>query len=225
MDMDIKKYLNCKDIDTALTHSSYANENKKEGVECNERIEFLGDAVLGLITAEYLYKNYPDLPEGKLSKLRASVVCEDMLAKKARELGIDKLLRLGKGEESTGGRNRNSVISDAVEAVIACVYLDMGMEEARSFVLSMLEDEIKEKYSTHQVVDYKTRLQEFLQQKSHESIRYEIVSQSGPAHQRCFEAVVLHGERILGRGQGQSKKKAEQSAAMEALKSLNVEGM
>ena len=131
-------------ISTALSHSSYANEHKNEGVECNERLEFLGDAILGFVVGEYIYKKFSLWPEGKLTKLRASVVCETMLSKKGRELGINNALKLGKGEEHTGGRERNSIIADAVESVIGAIYLDGGMDEARKFILNLLVGEIDE---------------------------------------------------------------------------------
>ena len=214
--MNIYDYIDCPHINTALTHSSFANENK---VECNERLEFLGDAVLGMFTAKYLFNNY-SMPEGRLTKLRASVVCEDMLAKKARELGINKLLKLGRGEEHTGGRERASVNADAVEAVIGAIFLDKGYEEAEKFILSMLEDEIKEMYSSSEVVDSKTELQELIQSTSHLPVEYVIVSESGPAHEKSFTAEVRHDGRILGTGMGRSKKKAEQNAADNALELL-----
>ncbi len=221
--MDIKKYMDCEHIELALTHSSYANENKL-GMQYNERIEFLGDAVLGVIVAEYLFKEYPDLPEGCLTKIRASVVCEDMLAKKARQYGINDLIRLGKGEEHTGGRQRNSLISDAVESVIAAVYLDRGMDEARAFVLEMLKPEIEEIYKDINrpvmLVDSKTALQEIVQRDSTVPVEYEIIGEEGPAHDKSFKARVSHNGKVLGEGVGKSKKKAEQNAAKKAIEML-----
>ena len=167
-------------ISTALSHSSYANEHKNEDVECNERLEFLGDAILGFVVGEYIYKKFSLWPEGKLTKLRASVVCETMLSKKGRELGINNALKLGKGEEHTGGRERNSIIADAVESVIGAIYLDGGMDEARKFILNLLVDEINEISSTVHILDAKTTLQEIIQRDSQEPIEYVITSESGP---------------------------------------------
>ncbi len=207
-------------ISTALSHSSYANEHKNEGVECNERLEFLGDAILGFVVGEYIYKKFSLWPEGKLTKLRASVVCETMLSKKGRELGINNALKLGKGEEHTGGRERNSIIADAVESVIGAIYLDGGMDEARKFILNLLVDEINEISSTVHILDAKTTLQEIIQRDSQEPIEYIITSESGPAHCKSFAVEVCHKQRVLGKGVGHSKKEAEQMAAMEAIKAI-----
>ncbi len=206
---------------TALSHSSYANEHKAEGVECNERLEFLGDAILGFVVGEYIYKKFSSWPEGKLTKLRASVVCEAMLSKKGRELGINKALKLGRGEEHTGGRERNSIIADCMEAVIGAIYLDGGMEPAREFIISILADEIEEISSTVNVLDAKTTLQEILQRDSQEPIQYRITGESGPAHCKFFSVEVSHNGKTLGSGGGRSKKEAEQKAAMEAIKHIN----
>lgn len=204
-------------ISTALSHSSYANEHKNEGVECNERLEFLGDAILGFVVGEYIYKKFSLWPEGKLTKLRASVVCETMLSKKGRAMGINNALKLGKGEEHTGGRERNSIIADAVESVIGAIYLDGGMEPARKFVLDMLVNEIAEISNTVHVLDAKTTLQEIIQRNSQDPIEYKIVGESGPAHCKSFSVEVCHKNKILGKGTGHSKKEAEQRAAMEAI--------
>ena len=205
-------------IATALCHSSYANEHKEEGIECNERLEFLGDSILGFVIAEYLYGRFPAWPEGKLSKLRASVVCETMLAKKGRELGINESLALGRGERLTGGSDRSSIIADAVEAVIGAVYLDGGIEPAKRLILSMLTQEIDALCTSFEKMDSKTVLQEIIQKDSTSPIEYEITGESGPAHSKMFEAVVKHDGHILGKGTGHSKKEAEQSAAAEAIK-------
>jgi ribonuclease-3 len=205
---------------TALTHSSYANEAKAQGVVCNERLEFLGDAVLGFVVGSYLYKKFPDLPEGKLTKLRAGVVCEQMLAKKAKALGFHKYLRLGKGEELTGGRERVSILEDAFESVIGALYLDGGVEAASSFILSQLKSEIDNINGSASVLDNKTRLQEVLQKSSQAPIEYVVVGESGPAHNKLFRVEVRHLGTILGRGQGKSKKEAEQHAAQVALEKL-----
>lgn len=207
-------------INTALCHSSYANEHKDRDIQCNERLEFLGDAVLGLVTGEYIYKKFPLWPEGKLTKLRASVVCETMLAKKGRELHINEALYLGKGEEMTGGRERSSIIADAVEAVIGAIFLDGGMESAEKFVLDMLRSEIEEISGSFETMDSKTMLQEIIQRESTCPIEYDITGERGPAHCKEFEAVVKHNGRILGRGTGKSKKEAEQNAAAQAVKSI-----
>lgn len=205
---------------TALTHSSYANENRSEGIECNERLEFLGDSILGFVTASYLYKRFPELPEGRLTKIRAAVVCEAMLAKKARELEVTQYLRLGKGEEHTGGRNRTSIIADAMEAIIGAIYLDGGLEDAKEFILSMLKDEIEAVAATHTVLDTKTGLQEILQKNGSAAIIYKIVDESGPSHNKCFTAEVSCNGRLLGKGVGKSKKEAEQAAAGKAIELL-----
>ncbi len=207
-------------ISTALSHSSYANEHKGKGVECNERLEFLGDAILGFVVGEYIYKKFSMWPEGKLTKLRASVVCEAMLSKKGKELGINNALKLGKGEEHTGGRERNSIIADAVEAVIGAIYLDGGIDEARKFILGLLESEIEEISSTVHVLDAKTTLQEILQRDSQEPIEYKIIGESGPAHCKSFVVEVRHKGKVLGKGEGHSKKEAEQRAAMEAIEAI-----
>lgn len=205
-------------LETALSHSSYTNEHK--GLQCNERLEFLGDSILGFVTAEYLYKNYPNLPEGNLSKIRANVVCETMLAKKGRELKINDGLMLGKGEEHTGGRDRASIIADAMEAVIGAIYLDGGIEPAREFILNMLRAEITKTASSSEVLDSKTSLQEILQSHSSAAIEYRITGESGPAHNKVFKATVSHLGKILGAGVGKSKKEAEQRAAMNAIEKM-----
>jgi ribonuclease-3 len=205
---------------TALTHSSYANEARSEGVKCNERLEFLGDAVLGFVIGSYLYKTFPDLPEGKLTKLRASVVCDQMLSRKAKALGIDKYLRLGKGEELTGGRERVSILEDAFESVIGAIYMDGGIEEAARFVLSQLKEEVATLNASHKVLDNKTSLQEILQRTSQAPIEYVVIGESGPAHNKLFKMEVRHNGRVLGSGIGKSKKEAEQHAAQVALEKL-----
>ncbi len=206
-------------LKTALSHSSYVNEHK--GLQCNERLEFLGDSILGFITADYLYNNYPNLPEGNLTKIRANVVCETMLAKKGKELKLNEDLLLGKGENRTGGRQRASIIADAMEALIGAIYLDGGIEPARKFVLGILVDEIKETVRTVKVLDSKTSLQEILQKNSTALIEYKIINESGPAHNKVFEAEVIHMGKVLGKGIGKSKKEAEQNAAMKAIEILN----
>lgn len=202
----------------ALKHSSYANENKAEG-ECNERLEFLGDSILGFSVAKYLYKNYPDLPEGKMTRLRAEMVCEENLAKAAHELGLGEKLLLGRGEEKGGGRSRPSISADAMEAVIAAVYLDAGFDEADR----LINDRIISGFVIDEnalLVDYKTRLQELVQRRAGQHLAYEEMGEEGPDHAKTFTvAAVLNGGRIAV-GVGKSKKLAEQEAAKKALNVL-----
>ncbi len=208
------RFKNIRLLETALTHSSYANEN---GTVCNERLEFLGDAVLGLVSANYLYKNY-DLPEGELTKHRAARVCENALCVFARELDIGSCLRLGKGEERMGGREKPSMLADAFEAVLAAVYLDGGMEEASKIALRFV--------ARHDFLDdskdYKTILQEVVQRNREEHVEYVIVGESGPAHSRVFTVEVHLNSNVIGKGEGKSKKNAEQMAAKEALALMGI---
>jgi len=201
-------------LKTALTHSSYANELKK-GLECNERQEFLGDAVLSLVVSDYLYKG-SHLSEGDLTKLRASLVCEKSLCGFARQIDLGSHLRLGRGEEQTGGADRPSILADAFESLIAGIYLDSGMESARGFILPFveraLEDDGKDGFQ-----DYKTMLQEIVQQNPGEALSYVLVEESGPDHDKRFEVEVHLNSNVIGRGVERSKKGAEQMAAREAL--------
>lgn len=220
---DILKYT-FNDIEllkTACTHSSYAHENKESSIVSNERLEFLGDSVLSLIVSEYIFKNYPKLPEGELTKIRASVVCEASLAQCTKRIGVGKYLLLGKGEELTGGRERISILSDAFEAILAAIYLDGGMDEARRWVLEQLEDTIKAAVAGNIFKDYKTELQELIQKNGEEKIKYEIIDVSGPDHNKNFYVKVMHNGRTIGKGSGRSKKEAEQNAARCALESIN----
>lgn len=196
----------------ALSHSSFANENHSPK-ESNERLEFLGDSVLGFITAEYYY-THSHLPEGELTRLRASTVCEKALFEFSKEIDLGKFLRLGKGEENTGGRERASINSDAFEAVIAAIYLDGGIEEAKRFVLKFVEKHAKSQTSFK---DYKTKLQEVIQKNPEEVLEYVLVGESGPDHNKSFEVEVHLNSNIIGKGKGKSKKNAEQEAAREAL--------
>ena len=198
----------------AMTHTSFANENRTGHAGSHERLEFLGDAVLELISSEYLCEKCPDMPEGDLTRLRASLVCEPTLAMDAREIGLPAFLLLGKGEEQTGGRQRDSLVSDALEALIGAVYRDGGLEKARSFILRTVLNDIEHK---RLFSDSKTILQERLQKKDGDVIRYETVSQTGPDHARLFTVRVYLGEEVLGEGDGRSKKAAEQKAAYHAL--------
>jgi len=213
-------FKNKKFLETALTHSSYANE-KHAGNNClsYERQEFLGDSVLGLVTAEFLYAHEPMLPEGRMTRLRAELVCESSLHKTALKLGLGEYMRLGKGEANTGGRERPSILADMVEAIIAAIYLDSGMDEARSFIMkNVLGDvEISEQRRS---ADYKTQLQELVQRKSNQSIVYELVNESGPDHNKLFEFEVKINGLPSGRGTGRTKKEAEQMAACKALEAM-----
>lgn len=206
-------------IITALTHSSYANE-AKEDILFNERLEFLGDSVLGLIISDYLYRTFFDLTEGELSKIRAGVVSEFSLAQKARELRLGSYLLLGKGEDNIGGRDRSSVLADAMEAVIGAIYLDGGLEAAKIYVLKHFKHTIMSQLSGEGNQDYKTQLQELLQSRSLLEITYRIIKEEGPDHNKWFTAEVCHGEVPIGSGQGKSKKEAEQQAARLALSKL-----
>lgn len=199
-------------IERALTHSSFANENHSPK-DSNERLEFLGDSVLGFITAEYYYKN-SSLPEGELTRLRASTVCEKALFEFSKEIELFRFIHLGKGEENTGGRGRASINSDAFEAVIAAIYLDGGIEEAKNFVLRFVEGHAKTQ-STYK--DCKTKLQEVIQKNPEETLEYVLVGESGPDHNKRFEVEVHLNSNVIGRGSGSSKKNAEQEAAREAL--------
>ena len=202
----------------ALTHSSYANERHVDTGD-NERLEFLGDSVLGFITAEYLFANHRDFPEGELTKLRAYAVCEKSLFSYAEEIGLGNYLKLGKGEERTGGRTRPSVLSDAFEAVIAAIYLDGGMDEAKKFVLRFVVPYVEAKPTFK---DYKTMLQEVVQKNQGETLEYVLVSETGPYHDKCFTVEVHLNSNVIGRGVGGSKKKAEQNAAKEALELMGI---
>ena len=214
------KFKNHAYLQTALTHSSYANEHRKSGIECNERLEFLGDSVLGMITAEYLFRNEPGMPEGKMTRLRAELVCERSLVEVADELNLGHYLRLGHGEESGGGRTRPSIKADAVEAVLAAVFLDSGIEPVKKIVNKYILSKLKAGIPTNK--DYKTELQEYLQRDGAKDISYKLTGESGPDHNKTFMVdVCLNGETI-GSGQGKSKKTAEQDAAKSALEKLKA---
>ena len=201
----------------ALTHSSYANE---KGLKSdNERLEFLGDSVLGFITAEYLFSNLSDRQEGELTKLRANAVCEKSLAVFANEINLGEYVLLGKGEIMTGGRQRPSILSDAFESVIAAIYLDSGMDEAKRFVLRFVSGTTTD---ASKATDYKTMLQEVIQKNPDEHLTYRLVAQSGPDHDKEFTVEVYLNSNCIGTGKGSSKKKAEQSAAKEALELMGI---
>jgi ribonuclease-3 len=198
----------------ALTHSSFANERSKN-IRCNERMEFLGDSVLSLISSEYLFKTYPDMPEGELTKLKASLVCTDSLSNFAKQIHLGEYLFLGRGEIHTGGADRPSILEDAFESLIAAIYLDGGYDCAKSFVLSFLKPALDN--HTVSFSDYKSTLQEVVQQNPDQSVNYVFVGSSGPDHNKMFEVEVHLNSNVIGRGKGKSKKSAEQAAAKEAL--------
>jgi ribonuclease-3 len=206
-------------LETALTHSSYANESRGQKLSSNERLEFLGDSVLGMLTAEYLYRTRKDLPEGDLTRLRASLVCEQSLVEVARMLGLGEWLKLGHGEEAGGGRKRPSILADAVEAVLAAIYLDGGQEEARRVVESFLLNHAS-KARLH-ILDYKTLIQELVQRESGQTLAYVLVDETGPDHAKIFRTEVRLNGVPVGTGTGRSKKEAEQAAAREAYQHLS----
>lgn len=208
-------------LETALTHSSYANENKKLDIACNERLEFLGDAVLGQIVAEWLFRNFPEVPEGKMTRTRAELVCENSLAESSIRLGVGDALRLGKGEEQGGGRERKSILADAFEAILAAVYLDGGRKPAEAIVQKFILEKMKGTIDVS-VTDYKTRLQERLQRKKGRTVEYVLVGESGPDHSKEFTSEVRINGVCAGVGTGRSKKVAEQAAAREALAALEA---
>lgn len=202
-------------IETALTHSSYANE-VKNGVKCNERLEFLGDSVLSIVVSDYIFKNCPNFPEGDLTKLRASLVCEKSLCRFAKKLGLGNYLKLSHGERNLKGNERPSILADAFEAVIAAIYLDGGMNEARKFIMSYVKPELDNPRPLT-FKDYKTTLQEIVQQNPEERVEYVLVGESGPDHDKHFTVEVKLNSNVIGKGGGRSKKEAEQQAAREAL--------
>ena len=197
----------------ALTHSSYANEKHMKKLSDNERLEFLGDAVLEIVSSDFLYHNYSNVPEGELTKLRASIVCEPTLAICTQQMNLGKYLYLGKGEDMTGGRTRKSILSDALEAVIGAIYLDGGFTKAKEFVLKYILTDIEHKKLFY---DSKTILQEEVQSK-HEKLTYVMVSESGPDHNKSFTVEVQIGDKVISQGTGHTKKAAEQEAAYKAL--------
>lgn len=206
-------------LETALTHSSYANE-QGPGHKYNERLEFLGDSVLGFITADKFFHTFRDIPEGRLTKLRASTVCEESLFEFAKQIDLGSYLLLGKGEEKNGGRERASIVSDAFEAVIAAIYLDGSIEAAREFVLRFVMTAVEEKTITFK--DYKTQLQEIIQKNPEEKLTYVLSGESGPDHDKRFEVEVHLNSNVIGKGIGRTKKQAEQEAAKEALSLMGL---
>lgn len=204
-------------LEQAMSHSSYANEKRKGHLGSNERLEFLGDAVLELVSSMFLYDRYPELPEGELTRRRAGLVCEPSLAACARECGIPESLLLGKGEEMTGGRKRDSLVSDALEALIGAIYLDGGFDDARDFILRRVLNDAGKRELFH---DSKTILQELLQEHGSNPLRYQLIREEGPDHDKQFTAQVSVEDRVLGTGTGHTKKAAEQAAAYQAVCAL-----
>lgn len=204
----------------ALTHSSFVNGKNHHS---NERLEFLGDSVLSVVVSKYLFENLPDFPEGQLTKLRAGIVSEHALYPIAEKIGLGEAILLGKGEENTGGRHRRSILADAFEALIAAIYLDGGLEAAESFILPFIPSIDILRSGKLLIGDYKTLLQEIIQQNPEEKVVYELSGESGAAHNRLFAVNVLLNGQIIGSGSGYSKKEAEQSAAREALKLMGYE--
>ena len=204
-------------LENALTHSSYANENRAAGAQSNERLEFLGDSVLGMVTADHLYRTHPDLPEGDLTRTRAALVCEESLVEVAQAWGLGQYLKLGRGENAGGGRTRPSIQADAVEAVLAAVFLDGGIAPARKIIQTYILDAEAERARNR---DYKTALQELVQRESGQVLRYCLVGSSGPDHAKIFTVEVELNGAPVGRGQGHSKKEAEQNAARAAIDGL-----
>lgn len=210
-------------LNRALTHSSYANEHRKKKIQNNERLEFLGDSVLGLCVSDYIFMKYPNYPEGELTKLRATVVCEPSLAYIARKMCLGKYLLLGNGEEATGGRSRDSILADAFESLIGAIYVDGGMVPAKKFVLINLKDIIHNAVNGFEIfIDYKTQLQEVLQKQTKSKIDYRILKEEGPDHNKIFYMEVRVGNKVIGSGYGRSKKEAEQSSARRALYEMGL---
>lgn len=217
------KFNNRKYINVALTHSSYANQHNLTYNDHNERLEFLGDSILSMIVSEYLFKKYSTKHEGKLTRIRAGVVCEGSLAEVSRNLNVNKYLRIGKGEELSGGRNKDSLLADSCEAIIAAIYLDLGIEKAKEFILKNLYKKIDIISTKKNYNDYKSKLQEYVQKNLLCTIKYVVTKENGPAHDKTFEIDVFLDNKCYGKGQGKSKKEAEQASAYQALKALGVD--
>ncbi|MFP4015612.1 MAG: ribonuclease III [Halanaerobiales bacterium] len=205
-------------LQRAITHKSFSNENTDLALRDNERLEFLGDSVLSIIISTYIFDHFPDYPEGELAKMRSVIVSEPILALKAREMKLGNYILLGKGEALSGGRKRDSILADAMEALIGSVYLDMGINKAKQFVISIFEEIIKDVEQGNYIQDYKTMLQELIQKDSINRPLYMVIKEEGPDHNKVFTVEVRHNDRVLGIGKGSSKKEAEQNAARLALK-------
>ena len=205
-------------LENALTHSSYANENRERHIPDNERLEFLGDSILGFVVADYLYRNYPDKPEGELTRIRADLVCERNLAEAAATIELGTFLKLGHGEEQSGGRTRDSIVSDAMESVIAASFMDGGFAAAKEIIDRLILSNIPKGRPRN--FDYKTALQELVQRKKDQVLCYELIGESGPDHDKKFEVEVLLNGKPCGKGSGSSKKRAEQAAAAAAIDAL-----
>ena len=223
--LELEKKLNYtfrdrKLLSEALSHSSYANEHRSAGLKSNERLEFLGDSVLGFVTAEFLFAQHPDLPEGDLTRIRAALVCEQSLFEVAQKLDLGRYLKLGRGEEAGGGRKRTSILADATEAVFAAVYLDGGIGAASALIHRVLLDAEREEAVEERRKDYKTALQEFVQRRANQELTYRMAGEQGPDHNKTFAAEVLLNGQLVGSGTGHSKKEAEQAAAAAALAKL-----
>ena len=205
-------------LENALTHSSYANENRERHLPDNERLEFLGDSILGFVVAEYLYRNFPDKPEGELTRIRADLVCERNLAEAAATIELGSYLLLGHGEEQGGGRKRDSIVSDAMESVIAASFMDGGFAAAKEIIDRLILSNIPKGRPRN--FDFKTAFQELVQRKKDQQIHYELTGESGPDHDKHFEVEVLLNGKAVGHGVGSSKKRAEQAAAEAAIEAL-----
>ena len=212
------RFRNISLLQNAVTHSSYANERWHNSLLSNERLEFLGDSVLGMLVAEYLFRNFPNRPEGELTRMRADMVCEQTLAAAANRIGLGQHLLLGHGEEQGGGRTRSSILADAMESVIAASFLDGGREAALQIVRTFIFVEVP--VTKLHNADYKTQLQEMVQQKKNQTLSYELVGQSGPDHDKRFDVEVSLNGVVVGFGSGSSKKRAEQDAARAAIEKL-----
>ncbi len=210
-------FKNRENIILALTHSSYSNENKSKKMQNNERLEFLGDAVLNISISEKIYKNLKGLAEGEMTKLRATIVCESSLVKSAYKINLGKYILLGKGEELTGGRTRSSILSDAYEALIGAIYLDGGLEDAKLFIYGGMQNVIDDCIKGSIFLDYKTLLQETAQKNNDCRIIYEVVEEKGPDHNKAFVTRVIINDTVMGIGEGKSKKESEQNSAKVAL--------
>ena len=212
------RFRNITLLENALTHSSYANERWHNSLLSNERLEFLGDSVLGMLVAEFLFHSFPNRPEGELTRMRADMVCERSLADVAEKISLGEHLLLGHGEEAGGGRSRDSILADAVESVIAACFLDGGMDAARKFIDTFVLTEVPVQKLRN--ADYKTALQELVQQKKNQVLSYALVAESGPDHDKHFTVEVSLNGKVVGTGDGSSKKRAEQDAARVAIEAL-----